>query len=160
MKSFILMAALLVGSASAKADRWLCNMTFKADVSAAQFIVGKYSIDGKGRLYCESTDGEKRDIPVRITGKGNPVALRVAFAKMTLYSAGLNLNLTVAQPEDLLGKYRLVQAQVAVGGGIGAYVATHGTKGATLQLTGTAIKGDGVNLGYSVFRIVADDTRE
>lgn len=158
MKSLFLALALVLGvSSQAKADRWLCNMTYKADVVAKQLIVGRYTIDGKGRLYCESSTGEKRVLPLKIAGKGSPVAARIAFAKYTVYGASANLNLTVDQPEDLLGKYRMLQVQAAVGGGVGAFVAVHGKTGATLQLSGNAVEGAGINLGYSVFYITQDE---
>ncbi len=162
MKSLILAAALILGATSqAQAgEGWLCGLTYKAEVRAAQLIVGKYKVDGTGTLRCNNAEGEKLQIPVKLTARGAPVSARVAFAHFTMYGASANVTLGALEPRDLLGKYHFTQAQGAFIGGAGVIVGSHVTNNLNLALSVNAIEGVGVNLGVTTMRIEEDESRK
>ena len=132
-----------------------CALTFKAQGGGIQLIVGSYKLTGRGTIHCKDIAGNEKNINVKVTFGGSPVAPNIAIG--TFRVAGIATGIGVASgPEALLGTYYTVGGRAALIVGAGAVAAVHGGKEAvTMNLAMSLERGIGIQAGFNKMTIEA-----
>ena len=123
--------------------------------SVIQLIVGSYKLTGRGTIHCKDIAGNEKNINVKVTFGGSPVAPNIAIG--TFRVAGIATGIGVASgPEALLGTYYTVGGRAALIVGAGAVAAVHGGKEAvTMNLAMSLERGLGIQAGFNKMTIEA-----
>lgn len=115
-----------------------CAFSFKVHIDSILLVSKGY---GFGRVTCKSTDGRiTAKAPVRIDIEGIGPGLG------TFDLQGVAGNIGIREPQDLNGKYAVLQANVGVGGAVGANLGFEGQNNG-LSFGGSVDAGTGIG-GY------------
>ncbi len=154
-----LMSSFVYSQAQAmEAPAWTCELNFKATAKGVQFILGSYNYKGKGTLRCLSAFGEVDELPIKIKIGSGKIAPRLAIGKTTIYGLSANISLLTGDPENLLGKYRVLNVHGSVFAGAGAFTAVKiGMPSLSLTVSAQVTKGYGLNLGLNTMKLELDD---
>ena len=157
MKKFLVAVLMLAGSlaqAEVKNPLYTCAMAFDIKGGGAQFVVGHYLLTGKGKLVCTDIQGNRSELPLKVT-MGGAVEPSIGFGYAHI--VGLATGIGVSKnPNELLGDYVVAGGQAALVVGAGAQVALHAAdKALTLNADLQLVKGLGLNIGLNSVRIEA-----
>lgn len=146
--------------ASQAAPAWICALNFNGVSKSAQIIIGQSKFNGAGTIKCVSATNERREYPVLVTMKSQPIAPKVGLGKMHLYGEALQIAIMSGNPEVLLGDYLVLEGRGSIIGGAGVIAATKVSENnlslsISLQLT----KGIGFDVGFRTMKIELDSTR-
>jgi len=160
MKKMILAIALVLGATQAHAftaPAWACSLSFKGQAQGLKVILGKYSFNGKGNLFCASPTGQHVDYPVKVTMNAKFLSPQIALGNLKLNGQAAEFSLFNTNPADVLGTYYVAQGQAAIAGGVGAITAVKvGFPELALQVSLQFARGLGVNVGVNKMVIALD----
>ena len=159
-KTTVVLAILASGAMAQAAPAWLCNLNFQGKSKSVQVLIGVSEFNGTGTVRCIAPNHAEVEYPVTVTMKSKPLAPRIGLGKFEIYGEALQVAVSSANPEALLGKYLVAEARAGVGAGAGAIVAVHAQdKTLSLTLSLQVVKGFGVELGFRTMKIELDQSR-
>lgn len=174
MKKFFILALMLTFgfgfTQTAKAEQslettgargplWVCHLAFKGHAKGFKILFGKYRFDAIGNLRCISIFGKKVHYPVSLTMNALPLSPGIALGKYKVYGQSGEISLFNCDPDELLGKYMIVQAHATLLGGVGAISAIKlGNPQLALALSLNVQKGFGFDVSVNQLRILPRET--
>lgn len=155
--SLILSFSVQASENSIPASNWLCALNFNGTSQSVQIIIGHSEFKGAGTISCVSSNGEAKRYPILVSMKTKPIAAKIGLGKMELFGEALQISLLASTPENLFGKYTVLEGRASIIGGAGVIVATHvSNPDLSLSITLQLAEGLGLDVGFRKMKIELD----
>jgi len=134
---------------------WVCGLHFKGTSKGIQLIVGKFNTVAYGTLHCKGF-GETYTQDVKVTMGGKCFGLVAGIGYFKLKGISSEISLFNSDPSVILGKYKSVNGEAAIIGGVGTFAAVKvGLPQLAFNLSLQLTKGFGAKVGIEKLYITA-----
>jgi hypothetical protein len=139
---------------------WTCNMKFAGEAHGLQVVLGRFTLNATGTIYCWNPLGGTQTIPVLVTMKSGIVSPNISAGKFHFTGRSLDLSLGNLSPEKLLGRYRVAHTRGAFIGGAGAITGVKvGIPQLALKVSIEFDSGFGFSVGLNRMMVELDESR-